>query len=308
MTASLAPTLATAGQRHRKRSLGGGYSVLRLLILFGFAAFCVVPLLWLLLAPTNTDAQLADAWPISFGSFDRLALGWNRLSSFNDGIVYQWMLNSLLYTASSLVLGVAISLLAGYALATLQFPGRKAILVATLLSMLLPATATVLPLFLEINAFHLVNTAWSVILPASFYPFGVYLAFVFFATSVPKAVLEASAIDGCTPLQTFRLVVLPIARPLVGLLTFFSFVAGWSNFFLPYIMLTDQSTYNLPVGLAVLLSSGASLSPATGGTSVEMTRPEAALAGLLVVVPVAILFIVFQRFLVQGILAGSVKS
>lgn len=281
---------------------------LRILILFGFGAFCLVPLLWLLLAPTNTDAQLADAWPISFGSFSRLGLAWTRLMSFNGGIVYQWMLNSLVYTVSSLVLSVTVSLFAGYALATIDFVGRKVVLISTLLSMLLPAAAIVLPLFLEMNTFHLVNTAWSVILPASFFPFGVYLAFVYFATSVPKAVLEASEIDGCTPFQTFRHVVLPVAKPLIGLLTFFSFVGGWSNFFLPYIMLSDQSTYNLPVGLAVLLSSTPALHPAAGGSSVNMTRPEAALAGLLVVIPVAIMFILFQRFLVQDILAGSVKS
>ncbi|MCX5317022.1 carbohydrate ABC transporter permease [Streptomyces sp. NBC_00154] len=284
-------------------------AALRLLILFGFAAFCLIPLVWLVLAPTKTDDQLLKS-PMSIGSFSRMVLAWKHLARYNNGVMYHWMLNSVYYTVIPLVITVTVALLAAYALATMRFPGRKLILTITLLAMVLPATAVVLPLFLEINALHLTNTAASVILPSSFFPFGVYLAFIFFATSLPKELLEAARIDGCSELRMFFHVALPLARPLIALLSFFSFVANWSNFFLPYVMLSDDTKYNLPVGLGSLIASTPALQPGAGGavTFLPITYPEAAMAGLIVVLPIAVLFLFFQRFLVRGILSGSTKG
>jgi multiple sugar transport system permease protein len=304
-------TVTPAGRRRRpaRRSklrispLAG----LRLVILFGFAVFCVIPLIWLVLAPTNTDAQLLDGGPMSFGSWDRLALAWQHLADYNDGVMYKWMLNSVYYTIVPLIVSVVVALLAGYALATMRFHGRKLILLITLIAMVLPATAVVLPLFLEINAVHLTNTAASVILPASFYPFGVYLTFIYFATSLPKELLEAARIDGCSEVKLFLHIALPLAKPVVALVAFFSFVTQWNNYFLPYVMLSEDAKYNLPVGLGSLLASTPAIKT-TGGTFLPITHPEGALAGLIVVAPVALLFLFFQRFLVRGILTGSTKG
>ncbi|MDH2393802.1 carbohydrate ABC transporter permease [Streptomyces sp. HNM0663] len=282
-------------------------SALRIMILFGFAVFCLVPLIWLVLAPTNTDAQLLDGSPLSFGSFDRMVEAWRHLTDYNDGVMYNWMLNSVYYTVVSLVISVVVALLAGYALATMRFPGRKLILLVTLLAMVLPPAAVVLPLFLEINAVQLTNTAASVILPAAFYPFGVYLAFIYFATSLPKELLEAARIDGCSEVRLFLSIAVPVAKPLIALVAFFSFIANWNNYFLPYVMLSEDSKYNLPVGLGALMASTPALRP-QGGTTIPITYPEAAMAGLIVVAPVAVLFLLFQRFLVRGILAGSTKG
>ncbi|WP_345763054.1 carbohydrate ABC transporter permease [Diaminobutyricibacter sp. McL0608] len=294
-----------APERRKKRV--GALTVVRWLVLYGFAIFCVVPLVWLLLAPSKNDAELV-ANPLSFGSLDRVVLSWQHLADYNGGAMFEWMLNSVVYAFVPLVITVVISLLAAYALATMRFRGRKMILMATLLAMVLPAAALVLPLFLELNAVHLINTAWSVILPASFFPFGVYLAFVYFATSLPNELLEAARIDGCSEVGVFMRVALPLAKPVIALLAFFSFVANWNNYFLPYVMLTDDSKFNLPVGLGTLISSTPALAPTKGGSLLPITYPEAAMAGLIVVVPVAILFLFFQRFLIRGILSGSSKG
>ncbi len=283
-------------------------NVLRMLVLFGFAVFCVIPLIWLLLAPTKSDSQLLNQNPLSFGSLSRVVLAWQHLADYNGGVIYHWMLNSVFYSVSSVAISVIVALPAAYALATMRFPGRKLILTATLLAMILPATAVVLPLFLEINAVHLTNTAASVILPAAFYPFGVYLAYVYFATSLPRELLESARIDGCGEIRAFLRIALPLAKPALGLLVFFSFVANWTNYFLPYVMLSSDNAYNLPVGLGALIAGTPALNPAAGGSYLPITYPEAALAGLLVVAPIAILFVFFQRFLVRGLLAGSVKS
>ena len=278
------------------------------LVLMVFAFVCLVPLVWLLLAPTKNDDQLRENYPLSFGSIDRAVQAWHHLAAYNDGVMYRWMLNSAVYSLSAVTISIAVALPAAYALATMRFAGRKILLTATLVAMVLPATAVVLPLFLEINAVHLTNTAFSVILPASFFPFGVYLAYVYFATSLPKELLEAARIDGCGELRVFMRVALPLAKPVVALVVFFSFVANWTNYFLPYVMLSDDQTYNLPVGLGALISGTPALKPSVGGSFLPITYPEAALAGLIVVVPIAVLFMFFQRFLVRGLLAGSVKS
>ena len=298
---------ADSSPRRRRRPRLRPGSALRLITLYGFAVFCLVPLLWLLLAPSKDNAQLIST-PLSFGSFERYALSWQNLADYNDGVIFLWMANSVLYAIVPLIISVAISLLAAYALATMRFVGRKVILLTTLLAIVLPATALVLPLFLELNAFGLINTAASVILPAAFFPFGVYLAFVFFATSMPKELLEAARIDGCNEFGVFWRVALPLSKPVIGLLAFFSFVAGWNNYFLPYVMLTDSSMFNLPVGLGTLIASTPALNPSAGGSFLPITMPEAAMAGLIVVVPVAILFLFFQRFLIRGILSGSTKG
>ena len=304
LTTSKSKSKAKSNKRRFKFGPG---SALRWVVLLGVAVFCLVPLLWLLLAPFKNNVAIRDT-PLALGTFDGFIRAWNNLSTYNDGAMYHWMFNSVIYSLVPLVISIVISLTAAYALATMRFAGRKVILLATLLAIVLPGAALVLPLFLEINAFGLVNTAWSVILPASFYPFGVYLAFVYFSTSIPQELLEAARIDGCGEVGVFLRVALPLAKPVIALLAFFSFVANWNNYFLPYVMLTQDDKYNLPVGLGVLLASSPALHPGPANALVPLGFPEAALAGLIVVLPIALMFIFFQRFLVRGILSGSTKG
>jgi multiple sugar transport system permease protein len=174
----------------------------------------------------------------------------------------------------------------------------------------MPAAALVLPIFLELNSLHLIGSVFSVILPFSFFPFGVYLAYIYYATAIPRDLLDAARADGCGEWQTFRRIALPLAKPVVALVFFFSFVADWNNFFLPYAVLADSSQYPIPVGLSDLLASTPSFNPASGGggQSVNIFRPELALATLLAVIPVAIVFLLSQRALVRGMLGGAVKE
>jgi multiple sugar transport system permease protein len=176
--------------------------------------------------------------------------------------------------------------------------------------MIMPAAALVLPIFLELNALHLIGSVLSVILPFAFFPFGVYLAYIYYATAIPSELLDAARVDGCGEWLTFRRVALPLAKPILALVFFFSFVANWNNFFLPYVVLADSNQYPITVGLWDLLASTPSFNPAVGGggQSVNIFKPELALATLLAVIPVAIVFLVSQRALVRGTLGGAVKE
>lgn len=302
------PTTTEAPRKVRRVSVPGPLRIVRLLVIYGFALFCAIPLLWLILAPTKTDGQITGDFALSFGSFERAILAWQHLAEYQDGVIYTWIGNSILYAASSIIISVVTSLMAGYALAMTRFPGRKAILYLTLIAMVVPAAALVLPLFLGMNALGLTDTQLAVILVASFYPFGTYLAFVYFATSMPPEILEATRLDGCSETRAFVSIALPLAKPLIGLIVFFSFVANWNNYFMPYILLVSEEKYNLPVGLGTLIASTPALHPERGGSILPITRPEVALAGVLVVVPIALLFIFFQRFLTRGILEGASKG
>jgi multiple sugar transport system permease protein len=282
----------------------------RYLILAVFAVFFVVPILWLVLAPTKLDHQLVTSNPLAFGSFHNVVKAWDHLDSYSGHLYRRWIENSLLYavTATAIVLVTAIP--AGYGLAFGTFRGRKVILTLTLVVMIMPAAALVLPIFLELNALKLIGNVFSVILPFAFYPFGVYIAYIYYSTSMPRDVIDAARIDGCGEWKTFRHISLPLAKPVVALVLFFSFVADWNNFFLPFAVLGTSKQYPIQVGLSDLLSSTPSFNPAVGGGGggVNIFRPELALATLLAVVPVLIVFLFSQRALVRGLLGGGVKG
>jgi multiple sugar transport system permease protein len=283
---------------------------LRFVIFAAFAIFFMAPILWLVLAPTKSDGALVTSAPFSFGSFDQVAVAWKHLDAFSDHIYRMWIGNSLLYAFSATAIVLATAIPAGYGLALGRFPGRRVVLTLTLVVMIMPGAALVLPIFLELNVVHLIGSVFSVILPFAFFPFGVYLAYIYYATAVPHDLLDAARVDGAGEWQTFRRVALPLGMPVVALVFFFSFVADWNNFFLPYAVLADSAQYPLPVGLSDLLSSTPSFNPAAGGggQQVNIFRPELALATLLAVIPVAIVFLLSQRALVRGIVGGSVKG
>ena len=281
--------------------------LLRWSVLLLFTIFFGVPLLWLLLAITKTDNQLLDWHPMAFGSLEHIGVAWNNLMNFNNGQVVRWALNSVIYASSAVLLSMVITLPTGYALGVMRFGGRRALLWLTLILMILPGSALVLPLFLEMSFVRLVNTPYAVILPVAFYPFGVYLTFIFYKTSMPPELLDAGRVDGCNELQLFWFVGLPLSRALLGLLAFLSFSNQWNNYFLPFVMLNDDRLYTLPVGIQALISSTSALRP-TFATNLNIFRAEAALLGVITIVPVALVFIFAQRFLTSGALAGATKG
>jgi len=276
------------------------------ILLVVFLLFFVVPVLWLVLAATKTDDQLVHGAPLSFGSWHALSANWHALTGYQDDAIFLWLRNSALYSFLSLVITIAVAIPAGYALAMTEFRGRRTLLIATLTVMLMPSATLVVPLFLEINAVHLIGSMWSIILPYSFYPFGVFMAYIYFSTALPGDLLDAARIDGCTEFGVFRRVALPLAAPVTALVGFFSFVANWTNYFLPYVMLPENDQLPVQVGLGTLLSNVPQFNPTAGTSAVE--RPELALATLLAISPVLAVFLFSQRFLVAGMLAGATKS
>jgi multiple sugar transport system permease protein len=291
--------------RRARRPARAAGQILPGLLLLAFLVFFVLPLIWLLVAATKTDPQLVQANPLSFGSWHALRENWDALTSFQGDVILLWLRNSALYAVAALVITLAAGIPAGYALAMTEFRGRRFLLITTLVVMLMPTTTLVIPLFLELNAVHLIGSLWSVVLPYSFYPFGVYLTYIYFSTALPPDLLDAARVDGATEFQAFRRIALPLAAPVVALVGFFSFVANWTNYFLPYVMLPQSNQYPIQVGLGLLVTDVPQFNP-TAGTAAVL-RPELALATLLAIGPVFVVFLFAQRFLIAGLLAGSTK-
>ncbi|MEU7695574.1 carbohydrate ABC transporter permease [Microbispora hainanensis] len=302
-------TTVDIGRPAGRRNSVSGWSVRTIIavVVAIFVLFFVIPIVWLLLATTKSAHALIVDNPFQPGGLGDLAANWKQLFAFQDGAVTSWVGNSALYAVGALVITLIASIPAGYAMALTEFRFRRLLLVLTLIVMLIPNTALVLPIFLELNVVGLIGSPLSVILPMSFFPFGVYLTYIYFSTSIPRDLLAAARLDGCSEFQVFTRVALPLAAPIVALVAFFSFVQNWNNFFLPFVMLPSSEGYPIQVGLTSLLASTPAFNPSSAGAQ-SVQLPTLALATVISVLPVLIVFLFAQRFLVAGMTAGGTKE
>lgn len=203
--------------------------------------------------------------------------------------------NSLLVSGAITLGSLLINTMAGYAFAKLRFRGRERIFQVLLAALVIPAQVAMLPLFLLMKQLHLVNSFGGVIVPALATVFGIFLVRQY-ARSIPDELLEAARIDGAGELRIFFQIVLPMLKPVLVTLTIFTFMAAWNDFMWPLIVLTDQQHYTLPVALATLSRE-------------HIQDVEMMMAGAVVtVIPVLALFLLLQRYYIQGLLLGSVKG
>jgi len=203
--------------------------------------------------------------------------------------------NSLLVSGAITLGSLLINTLAGYAFAKLRFAGRDRIFQVLLAALVIPAQVAMLPLFLLMKQLELVNSFGGVIVPALATVFGIFLVRQY-ARSIPDELLEAARIDGASELRIFFQVVLPMLKPVLVTLAIFTFMAAWNDFMWPLIVLTDQAHYTLPVALASLSRE-------------HIMDVEMMMAGAVItVLPVLLLFLLLQRYYIQGLLLGSVKG
>ena len=276
-------------------------------VLVVFTLFFIIPVIWLLIAITKSGSELAHRGAFEFGSVSSFRENWDELFGFQDGAVLHWFVNSVYYSVGALVLTVVVSIPAGYALAMVNFRGRRTLLVTTLVVMLIPNTALVLPIFLEMNAIGLIGTPLSVILPYSFYPFGVFLTFIYFSTAVPLQPARSRAFGRVQRVAGVHQGRAPAGHSRLALVGFFSFVQNWNNYFLPFVMLPLSDRYPIQVGLSTLLASTPAFNPTSAGAG-SVTLSTLALATVFSVLPVLIVFLFSQRFLVTGMTAGGTKE
>jgi len=273
-----------------------------------FAVFSVVPMIWMLLAPTKEDAEITNRHPLTFGNSSGYKKAWDNLLFFDDGVMKQWVWNSIWYTACIVIIATITASMAGFVISASKLPFKRAFLVSTLVTMLVPPMALVVPIFILMDKIGLMDNPWGVILVASLYPFGAFLSYIYYTNTIPKELYEAAKIDGCSDFKLYTKIAVPLSGPLISILAFFAFIGNWANYFLPYILLPSSENYTLPIGMGFLFYSTPAINPAVGATSVPVYKPEIALTGVFVALPILIVFLLSQKRLVRGMLAGSIKE
>lgn len=214
-----------------------------------------------------------------------------------DPTFWRWVGNSLLVSGAVTATGVALASIGGYAFSRFRFVGRQAMMLAILTTQMFPATMLLLPLYLLIARLGLLNTylGLGVFYVSTALPFCVWQMKGFYDT-IPPALEEAARIDGCTPWEAFRQVILPLAAPGLVVTALFSFMSAWSEYLVAAQILQDRDLFTLPLGLKSFQSS---MSTQWG---------LYAAASLLISVPVVVLFIVLSRRLVSGLTLGAMKD
>jgi multiple sugar transport system permease protein len=281
-------------------------ALIRLIITVLFALYFGLPVIWLFLAPTKTHIELVDLPPLAFGSLQNIADSWERLASYNRGVIFTWGWNSVWYVCLALTLSLLVSIPAGYLLANVNFSGRKLLLWATLILMLLPADATILPMYMELFLLRLVNTPWAVILPAGMAPFAVYLTYTYYKTVMHRDLADAARVDGCSDLSMFFYIGLPLAQSVVAMLLFTQFAALWNGFFAALIFLESDRLKTIPVGIQVMAAITGALNPNPNGH--YLFRPDLALLSIMNVLPAIIIFLFSQRLIVKAATSGAIQG
>jgi multiple sugar transport system permease protein len=221
--------------------------------------------------------------------------GYERMRGLNIG---RWAFNSGLVALLVTSGNVLFASMAGYALARIKFPGSNIVFLAILGTMMIPGIVLLIPMFIILKQLGMIDSYAGLILPKIATAFGVFLMKQFFE-SIPVEMEEAARIDGCNRFQMFIQVVLPLARPALVALIIFSFQGSWNEFMHPLIVISQrQELFTLPLGLALL----------RGGMGQNL-QWNAILAGsLLTTLPMAIIFLFFQRYFVEGISYSGLKG
>lgn len=266
--------------------------------MFVAAVYFLLPVVWLAISATKSASDLSTTFGLWF-SGNHLGENLRDTVTFGDGLYLRWLANSALYSVVGAAAATLLSAMAGYALAKFTFRGRSLTFSTILAGVLVPPTALAVPLFLMLAGAGMTNTVWSVLLPSMISPFGVYLARVYAAASVPDEILEAGRIDGAGDVRMFYTVSLRLMAPALITIFLFQFVAIWNNFLLPLVMLTSDRLYPVTLGLYTL--------------NTQITRDPDLKAivvtgSLLSIIPLILAFLALQRFWRTGLAAGAVKD
>ncbi|WP_369744857.1 carbohydrate ABC transporter permease [Paenarthrobacter sp. AMU7] len=262
------------------------------------ALYFLIPVYWVVVASTKSTADLFSTNGFWFAPTFSLWENIGRVLSYDNGIFGRWFLNSAIYAGVGALLATYFAAAGGYALAKYQFRGRNLVFGTILGGVLVPGTATALPLFLLFSQMGLANTYWSVLLPSLVSPFGLFLCRIYAQATVDTSLIEAARIDGAGELRIFHTIGLKVLTPALVTVFLFQLVGIWNNYFLPLVMLSDSELYPITLGLNNWLSQVDRLPEfyelTTGGV-------------LLSIIPLSIAMVVLQRFWRGGLTEGAVK-
>jgi ABC-type glycerol-3-phosphate transport system permease component len=263
--------------------------VYALLIVFSLSA--IVPFLWMVLTSLKPEKELTNLSPVPHEWHPENYFQVSKAAPFFG----RYYLNSLFVAAWVTLLTCLTSAMAAFAFARLRWPGRNQVFTLYLATMMVPGVVTMIPNFAIMVKLQLLDSYSGLIIPAAFSAFGTFLLRQFML-GIPRALDEASSIDGATAWQVFASVILPLTRPGLITLAIFTFMGNYGSLFWPLVMVKSESMRTLPVGLLQFDSAY------NKATHLMMA------ASVMSIVPPLLLFIVGQKYLVRGIQLGAVKG
>lgn len=259
----------------------------------------VFAIVWLIPSVFALKTALTDNGVAALGAVPILQ-SWNPTlhsfaSYFQAGDIWNWYLASAITSVVTAVLTVLFGSMAAFALSRLKFRGQNLVLLLILLGIMIPTQVLIVPIFQELGAINLLNTYWSVIFPQVPAVIAVFIFKQFF-DGIPRELEEAARIDGAGLWKVYWSVVMPLSRPVIAAVTILTFVGVWNNLLLPLFVLSNPNLMTIPVGLATVQGS------------FGLRYADIQAGALLAALPLIILYLAFQRQIVEGVTGSGLKG
>lgn len=267
--------------------------VVTYVVLLIAALISLFPFYFMFVSSTNSNADILSAAPKMFFGSHLM----ENLKNLNDRLdLGRVLLNSCILTFTYTLLSILIHSMAGYALAKFEFKGKGLMFGIFMITMMIPGQVMYVPLFTLMNKIGWANTYQAVILPGLAGAFGIFLMRQNML-SFPLSLIEAARIDGCGEFSIFFRIVMPTMKPALGALAIYMFMSMWNSFMWPLIILGTKSMYNFPVALSML-----------EGVAWRKDYGVIMLATVFAVLPILLVFLVFQKQFIAGVMGGAVKE
>lgn len=263
------------------------------IVIIIFAIIWILPIAWLLLTSIQSRQErfaIPPKWIPSSLDFSAYKRAWELFP------IAEQFLNSLKVTLISTIGALIISSLAAYAFARLEFFGRETLFMILLAGLMVPPQLTVIPSFIAFRRIGLIDNHAALYLPAMITPLGIFLLRQFFR-SIPRELDESAKIDGAGAFRIFFRIILPLSKPALAALGVVLFIASWNDFFWPNIFISTTSKMTLPVGIASLVG-------VSGNTNVILVMASVGMQ----IVPLLLIFLFTQRFLIQSIATTGIRG
>ncbi|WP_408631605.1 carbohydrate ABC transporter permease [Metabacillus kandeliae] len=249
-----------------------------------------LPFIWMILSAFKSESEVLQLTPSLFPKEFTLDNFKNLFENMNFAV---YLKNTIIVVICSFA-GLFLNAMAGYAFAKHRFRGKEKLFYLVLATMMIPGQVTMIPVYLILNQLHLVNTMAGIVLPGLVGAFSIFL-FRQFMTTIPDELLEAARLDGAGEFRVFMQIILPMSRPILAVQGILTFIAGWNSFLWPLIIANDESLYTLSVGLSLLKGQYNS------NFALQMA------GSTFMVVPIVIIFIIFQRHIIDGYNISGMK-
>ncbi|WP_199510522.1 carbohydrate ABC transporter permease [Nucisporomicrobium flavum] len=264
-------------------------------MLSGLSLVFIAPVVWMLITSFKTPDEATRVPPTllpqspTTGAYDTIFSGGSQTP------VLRWFLNSMLAATGQALLVLAVASMAAYALARMEFRGKRAIFALIIATMFVPSFVLIIPNFLMVDRLGWLDSLWALIVPGAASAFGVFFLRQFFQ-SLPRELEEAAVLEGANSWQIFTKVILPLSKPALATLAVIAFLTNWNDFIWPVYVLFSPGNFTLPPGLAILQGA------------YTINYPVIMAGAAIASIPVLILFVIAQRYIIEGVSRSGLKG